>query len=312
MTAPAMHPPITRRQIWVRFLLYPGHTLPTAAAPVLVGTGLALRDDVFAPLPLLLVFAGSWLIHVAGVLADNHELLRRHHEVPEHPELLGALDQGTLTLRGLRLAIYACLAGAALAGIYPVLLGGLPALVLGGVGVLSSLGYACGPRPYARSGLADPIFLLMFGVAAVAGTYYVQAAAIHGDFAWSSVPLTAYVTGLPVGCLITAVLVIDDIRDRHFDATKGWRTTAVRFGLTASRAEWVTLAAVAYALPLWFWLGLGQSPFVLLPWLTVPLAIGIARAVCQLETAADLLRMTPRTSLLSLVFAALLAVGIAL
>jgi len=39
----------TRRDVWVRMLLYPRHTLPTAVAPVLVSAGLALHDGVFAP-----------------------------------------------------------------------------------------------------------------------------------------------------------------------------------------------------------------------------------------------------------------------
>ena len=67
----------TPRAIWTRFLLYPGHTLPTAIAPVLIAAGLSIRDGIFAPVPLLLAFVGSWLIHLAGVFADNHELLRR-------------------------------------------------------------------------------------------------------------------------------------------------------------------------------------------------------------------------------------------
>ena len=60
------------RELWVRLLLYPTHTLPTAAAPVLVGVGLAARDGVFAVLPALAAFAGSWMIHVGGVFLDNH------------------------------------------------------------------------------------------------------------------------------------------------------------------------------------------------------------------------------------------------
>lgn len=67
----------TRREIWVRLLLYPWHTLPTAAAPVLVGMGLALRDGVVAPFPALLAFVGSWLFHVGGVFADNRPLASR-------------------------------------------------------------------------------------------------------------------------------------------------------------------------------------------------------------------------------------------
>ena len=69
----------------------------------------------------------------------------------------------------------------------------------------------------------------MFGVVAVAGAYYVQAAPAYGATAGSllvlqALPLKALVVGLPVGALVTNVLLVDDIRDRNFDALKGWRT----------------------------------------------------------------------------------------
>ena len=67
--------PLTAREIWIRLLLYPSHTLPTAAAPVLVGIGLAVRDQIFAPWPMLIGFLASWLVHVGGVFNDNYELL---------------------------------------------------------------------------------------------------------------------------------------------------------------------------------------------------------------------------------------------
>ena len=41
-----------RRNIWTDLLLYPQHTLPTAAAPVIVAVGLAVHNHVFTPLPL--------------------------------------------------------------------------------------------------------------------------------------------------------------------------------------------------------------------------------------------------------------------
>src|SRR5450756_2189432 len=134
MTSP---PALSTREIWIKLLLYPSHTLPTAAAPVLVAIGLAVRDQVFAPMPVLIAFLASWLIHVGGVFNDNYELLRRHPDVSEHPELLQALQTGTLTFAGLRNAILVCFLLAALMGPYLLSIGGTLAFVIGIVGMAS-------------------------------------------------------------------------------------------------------------------------------------------------------------------------------
>jgi len=67
----------SRRELWRRKLLYPGHTLPTAAAPVLVACGLAVHDRVFTLAPALLALLAGWLIQLGGVLTDNFENLLR-------------------------------------------------------------------------------------------------------------------------------------------------------------------------------------------------------------------------------------------
>lgn len=308
---------LTARQIWIRLLLYPSHTLPTAAAPVLVGIGLALRDHIFAPLPMLIAFLASWLIHVGGVFNDNYELLRRHPDVSEHPELLQALQTGTLTFTGLRSAIGVCFLLAALTGPYLLGIGGSAAIVIGIIGIASGYFYAGGPQPYVKHGLADPIFLAMFGVVAVAGSYYIQWAAwhstaSHGLDALLQLPRDIFVIGLPVGALVTNVMLIDDIRDQHFDAVKGWHTFAVRFGLRGIRGEYLTLTVLAYVLPLAFWLWLDYSAWIFLPLLTLPLSYKIWRAVSMLDQTRDLIMMSPRASYLSLIYSVLLAIGLAI
>ncbi len=304
-----------RRKIWVDLLLYPTHTLPTAAAPVLVATGLALHDGVFAPLPVFLAFLGSWFIHVAGVFTDNHELLRRHPGIAEHPELLRALDEKSLRFGWLRIAIAGCFLAGVLSGLYLVWVGGFPVVIIGAVGLLASFAYAGGAFAYARLGLADPIFFLMFGVLAVAGGYYIQLAAHVGiETFWlgaiGSLGFEALLVGLPIGALVTAVLVIDDIRDIEFDARKGWRTTAVRFGIRGSRVEFQALLLFAYLAPVWLWLLLGFSPWVSLVLLTLPEAWLINRKVADCDDRQELLPTTPRTARLGLVYAFLLAVGL--
>jgi len=308
---------LTAREIWIRLLLYPSHTLPTAAAPVLVGIGLAVRDHILTPLPILIGFLASWLIHVGGVFNDNYELLRRHPDVSEHPELLEALQTGTLTFAGLRNAILVCFGLTALTAPYLLSTGGTLAFAIGLIGLASAYSYAGGPQPYVKHGLADPLFFAMFGIVAVAGSYYIQWAAVHsaashGLDAIRQLPWDIFLIGLPVGALVTNVMLIDDIRDRHFDAVKGWHTFAVRFGLTGIRREYLALSALAYVLPLAFWLWLDVSAWIFLPLLTLPMSYKIWRAVSTLDQTRDLLSMSPRASYLSLIYSALLAVGVAM
>jgi len=299
----------SRRDIWVTLLLYPGHTLPTAAAPAIVAAGLAVHDHVFAPVPLVVAFLASWLIHIAGVFVDNHQLLARHPDLPEHPELIGALESGTLTLAGLRWAVAACLIGAILTGPYLLWAVGPPVIAFGVIGMVASLGYSLGGRfSMTRLGIADPVFFVMFGSVAVAGAYYVQAASLGAAHA---LPPSAWIVGLPVGGLVTNVLLIDDIRDRAFDARKGWRTGPVRFSVGWTRAEIVGFVIFAYAAPLWLWLGLGFSPWVLLTWLTLPEAVATTRAIRSTDRFEALFPMTPRTAKMALDYSVLLGIGIA-
>lgn len=300
----------------MRLLLYPGHTLPTAAAPVVVGTGLAIHDGVFAALPALAALVGSWLIHVGGVFLDNHELLRRHAAVVEHPELSAAVRDGRLRLSVLRLAIAACFVLSLVPGAYLVAIGGSFAFLLGALGVAASAGYAGGRWPYTRWGLADPLFFLMFGVVAVVGTWFAQAVAHAPDVpslatAWQLLPGNAFLVGLPVGALVTCVLVIDDLRDHEFDRVKGWRTPPVWWGPRASQSEFTILMGFAYVAPwpLWLWRDLGVA--VLLPLLTLPAAIAAARSVCTARRREDLVPLTPRVAKLGAVYALLLGIGLA-
>ncbi len=298
---------LSTRQLWVQLLLYPGHTLPTALAPVAVGVGLAMHDNVFAPMPALLGFLASWFVHLGGVFLDNHELLRRHPDIREHPELNDAVAAGTLPLGRLRAATVLCFALALLPGPYLYSVGGLPVVLLGLVGIIASFAYAGGPA-YVRKGLTEPVFFTMFGLVAVVGIYYIQAAA-HGQA--EHLPWQVWVVGLPVGALVTGVSVIDDLRDRDWDTAKGWRTIAVRHGPLVSVRALRTLIAMAYlALPAFVVLG-ACGPWVLIAWASLPWALAVARI--DADSGASILRpLTARLAFIAMAFGMLLGLGLAI
>jgi len=297
-------------EVWTRKLIYPGHTLPTALAPALVAVGLAIRDQTVAPVPALVAFLCGWLIQFAGVVTDNYENLVDHPLDREHPELVQALETGLLRLGTLRATIVAAYGLALMGGVFLAVIAGLPVIVIGLVSMAASWLYSAGPAPIGRLGLADPLFLLFFGIVSVVGTYYVQAASVDPAAHWiAAIPLAAVIAGLPIGALATDILIIDDLRDRHFDAVKGKHTVAVRFGPVWSRIEFSALLVFAYLVPFWLWLVLGFGPFVLLPLFSLAFAVPVARVIWTRDSFPELVPMTPRMALVLLCYASLLAVG---
>ena len=310
-------PQPSRRDLWIHWLIYPGHSLPTAAAPVLVAMALAFRDGIFAPVPALLAFLASWLIHIGGLFADNYELMVKHRSVGEHPELIEALRNGTLTINGLRWGTFGCFALSTLAGPYLVHVAGTPVIAIGLIGMAGSLTYSVGPLPFGKLGLSDVHFFIMFGIFAPAAAYYVQLAA-HQDAGsdWAllfhALPLRSLIIGLPLGALTVNILIIDDMRDRYFDVAKGWRTGPIRFGIGWSRTEYVLLLVFAYLIPFWFWLEWSFDAWILLPLITIPFALPIARKVLTEDQHDSLVPLTPMAAFLCLAYAVLLATGIVL
>ncbi len=136
----------------------------------------------------------------------------------------------------------------------------------------------------------------------MAGTYYVQARELSA---------LALAVGVPVGCPVTAILVVNNLRDIETDRAAGKRTLAVRLGRRGARAEYIGLLAVAYgALPV-LWLAGLLSGWWWLPWLSLPLAVQLVRRVLR-ETGPALNAVLAGTARLHLVFGVLLSVAVLL
>ncbi len=307
---------MTRRDVWVRMLLYPRHTLPTAIAPVLVASGLAWSEGVFALLPALAAFLAGWLVQLGGVFTDNDTNLRRYPDDAEHAAFVTALRGGTITLGELRRAILGCYAGAVAVGLYLVWLGGLPALAIGLIAIAASLLYSVGPFPLGDRALGDPLFFVCFGLLAVAGSYYVQAVATL----WAPLPLAlpegtltpeALLAGVPVAALTTNILIIDNIRDRDYDLAKGEITLAVVLGRRGSVAEYIVMLALAYLVPIAAYSSGRFGLPVLLPLLTLPYAALVLWRVARTRNREAMIPLTPQAGQLLLAFSALFALGMA-
>jgi len=291
-------------------------TLPAAAAPVIVGTGLAVRNEVFAPVPAVAALVGAALIQIGTNLANDYYDAVKGADTDEREGFTRVTQAGLIASERVRLGAALAFGSAVLVGLYLTYVGGLPILVVGVLGILSGIAYTAGPYPLGYHGLGDVFVFVFFGVVAVTGTYYVQAAALLAaplptTVPSGTVPVEAVVASFTMAGISTDVLVVNNVRDIETDREAGKRTLAVRLGYGWSRVQYVSLLALAYTVPPALWLGHGFEPTVLAPLVTLPYAAVVARTVLTRTDGDALNPALEQTGKLLAAFAVLFGLGMA-
>ena len=283
-------------------------TLPAAAAGVVVGLGAALA--VGTPLRLdtaLACLAVALLLQVLANLANDLSDHRRGADTPDRAGPTRVAASGLVTERQLEVAIAVVIGAAGLVGLWLVVVGGPLLLALGALAIVAALAYTGGPFPYGYRALGEVFVFIFFGLVAVVGTAYLQALRVEAVFV---------VAAIPAGALITAILVVNNLRDIPTDAAAGKRTLAVILGRRGTAIEYALLLVLAYAVPVALvplgpgWGTLGAA--VWLPLLTAPLAVPLLRTVRSFDEPRELNAVLKGTARLALVFSLLFAAGLAL
>lgn len=292
---------ITRRQAWM--LAARPKTLPAALSPVIVGTALAYADGGLAWLPALGAAVGALLLQILSNFANDYSDFFRGADTPDRLGPLRVTSAGLITPAQMRNGIIAVIAASALVGLYLIWVGGWPILLIGVAGIVAALAYTGGPFPFGYYGLGELFVFLFFGVAAVCGTYYVQTLTL------TSAVVTA---SFAVGALVTAILVVNNYRDIDTDRRAGKRTMAVRLGRRGAQVEYAALLVFAFLLPVVMWLMENASVWVMLSWLTLPLAMQLIQTLRSATDGPTLNKTLAGTARLGLLFSLLLAAGIVL
>ncbi|ELK48953.1 1,4-dihydroxy-2-naphthoate octaprenyltransferase [Haloferax sp. BAB-2207] len=292
-------------------------TLPAAAAPVVVGTAVAVHADLFAPLPAFAALVGALLIQVGTNFANDYYDAVQGADTEAREGFTRVTAGGLIPPSEVKRAMYLTFAAAVLLGTYLVYVGGVPILVVGLLSVASGIAYTGGPYPLGYHGLGDLFVFVFFGLVAVVGTFYVQAASILAaplsvGIPAGTVTLVAVLASLPIAAISTNILVVNNVRDKEEDATTGKRTLAVRFGYGFARAEYVTMLALAYAVPVYLWTRAGFDWYVLLPVFSMPVAARIARTVVTETKGEKLNPALEDTGKLLALYAVLFSVGLVL
>ena len=254
----------------------------------------------FRPAVLVAALVSSILIQVGTNFANDLFDFKKGADTEKRMGPVRVTQAGLLTPRQVERGMWLTFALAVLAGLYLIVVGGWPILVVGLASIAAGILYTGGPWPLAYHGLGDAFTFLFFGVIAVCGTYYVHTGSLN---------TVAFVTSLPVGMIVTAILVANNLRDIETDRLAGKRTLAVRLGERSTQFQYVLMLALAYLIPVAMGIYGWSSPLFWLPLLTLPLAIRLIRIVMT-QKGRDLIPALKGTGALHLLFGLLFAASL--
>jgi 1,4-dihydroxy-2-naphthoate octaprenyltransferase len=274
-------------------------TLPAAFAPVLVGTGTAVALDGFDLVAALLALVVALALQVAVNYANDYSDGKRGTDA-ERVGPMRLVGSGVAAPRQVLVAAELAFAVAAVAGLVLAARSSWWLVAVGAVCIAAAWTYTGGPSPYGYRALGEVFVFVFFGPVAVVGTTYVQTGTLPG---------LAFAVSVPIGLLIVAILVVNNLRDLEGDSAVGKRTLAVVLGDRATRLAFAGLFVVAFAVIA----AVGVTrPWALLGLLAAPLALPPVRTVLDGGRGPALVAALQGTGLLTLATGVLLAAGLAL
>jgi len=278
-------------------------TLPAAIAPVAVGAAVAFSDGQFVLLSAGCCLLAALLLQIGVNLANDYFDCRNNIDTGERLGPVRVTQSGLLSSLAVKRGMISCLALAGLVFLFLARIAGPPALAvvaIGAVSVLAALAYSGGPFPLASNGLGEVFVFLFFGLAAVGGTYYIQAG-------WVTWPVM--LAAVPPGLLITAIMVVNNLRDIETDRRAGKKTLAVILGRERTLVGYKLLLVSSYLVPPVLLVTGIAGIYILLPLLTLPQAWLLAKRVAQ-ERGTQLNARLAGTAGLSLIYSLLFAAGL--
>ena len=245
-------------------------TLPAAAAGVLMGAAMAWHDRHLRLDATLVCLFTALLLQIGSNLANDVFDFERGTDTAERLGPTRVTQAELLSPRQVKIGMAVVFSLAALLGLYLAWLGGWVIIILGIAAIISAIAYTGGPFPLGYYGLGDIFVFIFFGLASVAGTYYIQAGSVSPAVWWMTIP---------PGLIITAILVVNNLRDIENDRKAGKHTMAVRLGEQGTKIQYLVCMVIAYLILIPVAVT-GLIPWMtLLAWLSLPVAYQATQVV---------------------------------
>ncbi|MBZ0200765.1 MAG: 1,4-dihydroxy-2-naphthoate polyprenyltransferase [Ignavibacteriaceae bacterium] len=289
---------ITKSESWI--LASRPKTLLAAVVPVMVGSALAVSENKFKLPVAIAAFLCTVLIQIGtNFINDLYDFFSgADNEKRKGPQRV--LVSGLITPAEMKAGIIITFLVAFFIGLYLVSVGGIIILFVGVVSILAGIAYTAGPYPLAYHGLGDIFVFIFFGVVGTVFTHYIHTGELSTVAFWSS---------LPVGALITNILVINNYRDFEEDKDANKNTLVVILGRTFARYQYVFMIVLSFAIPLILFFIFKVTAWIFLPYLTLPLAYKLIKMIYTLH-GTELNKTLELTAKLSALYGLLFSFGL--
>jgi len=249
-------------------------TLLAAVVPVMVGSALAISQNKFTLILSLIALLCSILIQVGTNFTND---LYDYLKGTDKEDRIGprrVLVSGLISTSEMKMGIITVFGLAFLLGLYLVYAAGIVILIIGVISILAGLAYTAGPYPLAYNGLGDVFVFAFFGIVGTTGTYYLH---LH-EFS-----LLSFLIAVPVGALITNILVVNNYRDIEEDREADKYTLAVKLGKKFTRFQFVNSIAISYLILFIIYFKYDFTYWIFLPLISLPIAVILIKTLQTLE-----------------------------
>jgi len=252
---------ISKFQSWL--LASRPKTLLAAVVPVMVGSALAISmNKFFLPYSLVALLC-SILIQVGTNFTNDLYDFLKGSDTVKRKGPRRVLASGLISVNEMRTAIILIFGLTFLFGLYLVFSVGILILWVGIFSIFAGIIYTAGPYPLAYNGLGDLFVFIFFGVVGTMGTFYLHT---------QDISLLSLVVSIPVGALITNILVVNNFRDIEEDREANKRTLAVILGREFSRWQFIVMIIFSYLTSLFLYINFNYSFWIFLPLTTIPIS----------------------------------------
>jgi 1,4-dihydroxy-2-naphthoate octaprenyltransferase len=270
-----------------------------AIAPVLIGVAMAVEAGVFHPLSAFLALLGALFIQIGTNFHNDYADFLKGADNEKRKGPLRATQAGLVTPAAMKRATYIAFGLAVASGLYLMVRGGWPIVLIGVLSIVCGFLYTAGRYSLAYLGLGDLFVLIFFGPVAVGGAYYVQALAINSQ---------VILAGLAPGLLSVAILLVNNIRDIDEDRVAGKKTVVVRFGRNFGLTAYLACMIGAGAIPFFLYLREGEHFSVMLSGFVTLGGLLLARRLIATPPGPSMNPMLGATARLLLIYSLVFAV----